>query len=58
LISCALCAPRRYLPVIEGPRFVLPDENSELIRRNNVIARAAAERIFLTGLPMRLMTSF
>jgi len=51
LISCALSAPRRYLPVIEGPRFVLPDPDAELIRRNNAIGRAGAKRIFLTGLP-------
>jgi hypothetical protein len=50
LISCALSSPRRYLPVVEGPRFVLPDQDAELVRRNNAIARVGARRIFLTGL--------
>jgi hypothetical protein len=48
-LSCALAKRGEYLPVVDGPRLTRPDVEAEVIRRNNVVARAAAKRILIAG---------
>ena len=48
-LSCALAKRGEYLPVVDGPRLTRPDVEAEVIRRNNVVARAASKRILIAG---------
>lgn len=50
-LSSILAQPRAYLPVIDGPRMSRPDWRSEVLRRNNGIARSKARDVFFAGLP-------
>src|SRR5690242_5627635 len=49
-ISCVLAEPTTYLPIVDGPRIIRPDLESEVIRRNNAAARVKASLILLAGL--------
>lgn len=49
-ISCALATPGHYLPVVEGPRFLHPDGDAELVRRNNAAGRVRPKAILMAGL--------
>lgn len=57
-ISCALAVPRRYLPVIEGPRLLPPDPVAKLVRRNNAVARVRPERLVLLASAPVLLRPF
>jgi hypothetical protein len=48
--SCVLAQPGTYLPIIDGPRMMRPDNHAEVIRRSNAAARAKPDRIILTGI--------
>lgn len=50
-LSSALAQRGSYLAVMDGPRMQRPDCRSEVIRRNNAIARLSAEMVLLGGLP-------
>lgn len=50
-LSSALSQRGSYLTVLDGPRMTRPDSRSEVIRRNNAIARLSAEMVLLGGLP-------
>lgn len=49
-LSCALSQRGTYLAVIDGPRMARPDHASEVIRRNNAVARVQPDRTLLAGL--------
>lgn len=49
-ISSVLARSNCYLPILDGPRMQRPDADSEVIRRNNAVARAAPTAIFFAGL--------
>jgi hypothetical protein len=49
-VSCALVQPGAYLPVIDGPRLTRPDGASEVITRNNAVARSKAAAVVFAGL--------
>ncbi|RYG19277.1 MAG: hypothetical protein EON96_03310, partial [Caulobacteraceae bacterium] len=50
-VSCALARPGVYFPVVDGPRMQRIDRDAEVVRRNNAVARARSETVFLAGLP-------
>lgn len=49
-ISCMLATPGHYLPIVEGPRFLHPDGDAELVRRNNAAGRVRPNTILMAGL--------
>jgi hypothetical protein len=49
-LSCICSRPRFYLPILDGPHLLLPNQQSEVVRRSNVVARLAPEQIVLAGL--------
>ena len=49
-VSCVFAQPGAYLPVVDGPRLTRPDRDAEVVRRNNVAARARSNRVLLAGL--------
>ena len=49
-ISSLFIRPKRYLPVVDGPRMSRSDWDNEVIRRNNALAKAHCRRIILAGL--------
>lgn len=49
-IASLFTRPRRYLPVIDGPRMTRPDWSNEVIRRTNALAKAQSRRIVLADL--------
>jgi hypothetical protein len=49
-LSCALGRQEIYLPVLDGPRLMRPDRDSEVVRRNNPLARVGATSTLLAGL--------
>jgi hypothetical protein len=50
-ISCLLSRRRSYLPILDGPRIQLPSIESDVIRKNNAVARVSPSLILLAGLP-------
>src|ERR1700694_2332449 len=49
-LSCICSRPRFYLPILDGPHLLLPNQQSEVVRRSNAVARLAPEQIVLAGL--------
>jgi len=49
-LSCALAEKGTYLAVIDGPRMSRPDARSEVVRRNNALARLQVENTIIIGL--------
>jgi hypothetical protein len=49
-LSCCFTTPAAYLPVVDGPRLTRPDHRTEVIRRNNAVARVQARQVLLAGL--------
>lgn len=49
-ISSACARKGWYLPILDAPRSVLPNVQSQVIRLNNVVARLAPTHIILAGL--------
>lgn len=56
-LSSILALRGHYLPVLEGPREVVPDPVAELVRRNNTIARAKPEEVMIVGLDEKVAES-
>lgn len=50
-LSSALAKRGSYLAVMDGPRMTRPDRGTEVIRRNNALARVHADVTLLAGLP-------
>jgi hypothetical protein len=48
-LSCAYARRGEYVVVVDGPRLTRPDVEAEVIRRNNVVARAKSEIIVIAG---------
>lgn len=48
-LSCRLARRGTYLPIIDGPRMMRPDRETEIIRRNNAAARVGADAVFLAN---------
>lgn len=48
--SCALARTRFYVAVLDGPRMTRHDAETEVIRRNNALARLGAKEAILAGL--------
>ena len=51
-IASFFIRPRRYLPVLDGPRMTRPDWNNEVIRRSNALLMAQSRRVVLADLPV------
>ena len=51
-ISSMFTRPRRYLPIIDGPRMNRPDSSNEVIRRCNAIVMAQSRRVVVADLPV------
>lgn len=49
-IASLFTRPRRYLPVIDGPRMCRSDSSNEVIRRRNALAKAQSRRVVLADL--------
>lgn len=49
-LSCICSRPRFYLPILDGPHRLLPNQESEVVRRRNAVARLAPKQIVLAGL--------
>ena len=49
-IASLFTRPRRYLPVIDGPRMSRSDWSNEVIRRRNALAKAQSRRVVLADL--------
>lgn len=50
LVSCAAARRGTYFTVLDAPRLGRPDHRTEVIRRNNVLARVKARRVLLGAL--------
>ncbi len=50
-ISALFVNPRRYLPVMDGPRMSRPDADNEILRRRNAIVMTGARQVLMGGLP-------
>jgi hypothetical protein len=57
-LSCICSRPRFYLPILDGPHVFLPNQQSEVIRRSNLVARLASDQIVLAGLSDSTCTLF
>lgn len=51
-IASLFSRPRRYLPILDGPRMARSDWSNEVIRRINALARSQCRRVLLADLPM------
>ena len=51
-IASLFTRPRRYLPVIDGPRMTRSDWSNEVSRRFNALLRAQSRRVVLADLPV------
>ncbi|TKS59861.1 MAG: hypothetical protein EWM73_03254 [Nitrospira sp.] len=49
-IASLFTRPRRYLPVIDGPRMSRPDWSNEVIRRTNALLKAQSRCVILADL--------
>ena len=49
-VSCLFNKVNTYLTVLDGPRMERPDHVSEVIRRNNAVARVQPDRVIYAGL--------
>jgi hypothetical protein len=52
-IASLFTRPRRYLPVIDGPRMGRSDWSNEVIRRRNALAKAQSRCVVLVDLDVR-----
>ena len=50
-IASLFTRPRRYLPVLDGPRMARADWDNEVIRRSNALLKAQSRRVVLADLP-------
>lgn len=48
--SCALARRGSYVTVLDGPRMNRHDADTEVVRRNNALARLNAKKVILAGL--------
>ena len=51
-IASLFSRPRRYLPILDGPRMGRSDWSHEVIRRTNALAKTQCRRVLLAGLPL------
>ena len=49
---------KTYLPIIDEPRMQRPDADSEVVRRNNIVARLKPNAIIFADLPSKITTQF
>lgn len=51
-VSALFTYPKRYLPVLDGPRMSRPDADNEVTRRRNAMVLTGARQVLMGGLPL------